>query len=295
MIMSYERWLREPIWDSVVDEWRLDEVLHESSTPFQKLMIARTALGVTLFCDDNPQSAEIGQEAFHEAEIIPALLLAERRERVLVIGCSEGTVPQIAARAGVEHVDHVDIDPDCVRECARHLPFGFGMDEVAKAEQGVGPIRLHYRDGADFVREAIRDGTKYDVVVLDLPEEQEDHDSSHSGLHERDFLVRCRELLAPGGVVSTHISRPHLSLPTPGSVDSVRRPWRRFRDVFGTTAYFRSDEQPWAAIMLGRVEPVADVRRTMLDALQALPYTPRTIDALTLRRVTENPALARQP
>lgn len=291
--MNPARWLREPVRDDVVDLWPLHEVVHEERTPFQDVLVARTPLGTTLFCDQNPQSAEVGQLAFHEAELVPALALAGERRRVLVIGCSEGVVPQIAARAGVEVVDHVDIDPDCVRICAEHLPYGFDADEVRRAEAGDGPIRLHYDDGARFVRDSAGTDRRYDVIVLDLPEE--DEDSPHSALYQREFLTRCRDLLAPGGVVSTHVSRPHLSLPAADSVASFRRPWQAFGEVFATRAYFRSDEQPWAAIMLGRADEVADPVEVMTEQLDALAYRPRTLDALTLRRAACLPGALREP
>jgi spermidine synthase len=288
------RWLCEPIRRDVADLWRLDEVLHESQTPYQRILIARTRMGVTLFCDDNPQSAETGQLAFHEAELVPAMLLARRLRRVLVIGCGEGTVSQIAVQAGAARVDHVDIDSGCVWACARHLPYGYDADEVRSAERGAGAVRLRYADGGQFVLDALRSGTRYDVIVLDLPEEQEGTDAGHNALYEREFLTSCRDLLAPGGVVSTHVSRPYLSLPTADSVASLVRPWQRFADVFGTRVYFRSAEQPWATIMLGARESVPDPVERMIGGLPALPYRPRTIDTPVLVSATRLPMPLRE-
>jgi spermidine synthase len=288
------RWLCEPIQHDVMDQWRLDEVLHESRTKYQEVLIARTRLGVTLFCDDNPQSAETGQLAFHEAELVPAMLLATRPvQRVLVIGCSEGTVSQIAVQSGAELVDHVDIDQDCVWACARYLPYGFDADEVRQAETGEATIRLHYADGRQFVLDALRSGRRYDIVVLDLPEEREDIDAQQNVFYGREFLECCRELLVPGGVLSTHVSRPYLSVPTPESRESFVRPWRRFGQVFGTRVYFRSAEQPWAAIMLGQREPEANPVRWMVRQLASLPYWPRTIDAPMLISATHLPRALR--
>lgn len=266
-------------------------MLYEGTTPYQHVVVARTHLGSTLFCDDNPQSGELGQLAFHEAELVPAMLLAERVTNVLVIGCSEGTVPQIAAAAGAQ-VDHVDIDPDCVRICAEYLPYGFSPDELWRAEHGAGPIQLYYQDGAEFVR-ARSGASRYDVIVLDLPEEQEDAEYEHNSLYGAAFLQECRELLHPGGVISTHVSRPYLSLPTSDSVASLIRPWQRFGEVFGTRVYFRSDEQPWGAVMLGRRESLREPVTDMLKRLSALPYRPRTIDELALMSATHLPLVLR--
>lgn len=288
--MTMSRWLSEPIHDDVRDLWHLHEVVHEARTELQEVLVARTFLGTTLFCDQNPQSAEVGQLHFHEAELVPAMALAEQVRRVLVIGCSEGTVLQIAAQSGVEQVDHVDLDPECVRICAEHLPYGFTPEEVRMAESGAGPVRLHYEDGFAFIRRGVREGATYDVVVLDLPEEPEDDSFAYL---QRDFLAQCRELLAPGGVLSTHVSRQHLSLPTRTSAPGLQRPWCQFGEVFGTRVYFRSEEQPWAAIMLGRADEVPRPVDRMRERLQHLPYKPRTMDGLTLLRATNLPLVLR--
>lgn len=284
------RWLTEPVHDDVRDLWFLHEVVHQARTELQEVLVARTHLGTTLFCDQNPQSAELGQLHFHEAELLPAMALAERTRRVLVIGCSEGTVPQIAAQSGVERVDHVDLDPECVRICAEHLPYGFTPDEVRMAEAGSGAVKLHYEDGFEFIRRGVREGATYDVVVLDLPEEPEDESFAYL---QRDFLVECRELLAPGGVLSTHVSRPYLSVPTRASAPGLQRPWSQFGEVFGTRVYFRSEEQPWAAIMLGRADEVERPVDRMRERLAELPYKPRTMDGLSLLRAVDLPMVLR--
>ena len=291
--MKAQEWLSEPIHERVQDLWWLDEVFCECRTGLQDVLIARTRLGITLFCDQNPQSAEIGQLHFHEAEVVPAMTLAEQVRSVLVIGCGEGTVPLIAEQAGVESIDHVDLDPECVRLCTEHLPYGFDVDDLRRAEQGAGAIRLYYDDGLTFLDQARRAGSRYDVIVLDLPEESEDATSEQDVYLRHSVLERCRAVLEPGGVVSTHVSRPYLSVPTSDSIASLRRPWREFGNVFGTRVYFRSDEQPWGAIMLGRADVVSHPVDTMRKTITDLPYPPRTMDEQTLLRANQLPSVLR--
>ncbi len=283
------RWVQDWIRGDVVERWRVDEVLYEGATPFQQVLIGRTARGITLFCDDNPQSTEFDQIAFHEAEIVPAMLLAEQVRDVLVIGSSEGVVSQIAAEAGARRVDHVDIDQRCVELCADYLPFGFTREDVTRAERGDGAVRLHYDDGLAFVDRAGAAGECYDVVVLDLPEEQEDQFSQQNRLYAADFLRQCKALLTDGGVVATHICRPSLFLPMAGIEHALERPLRRFREVFATAVPFRSDEHPWSTVLLGsnahHPEPVSVMR----NRLSGLPYPPSSIDDLALRRCAASP------
>lgn len=284
-------WLHEPVHPGVLDAWRLREVLRDAQTAYQHVLVAETQLGRTLFCDRNAQSAECGQLAFHEAECVPAMALAERNRRALVIGCSEGTVPLILAESGFGRIDQIDLDAECVAICAECLPYGFAPQDVRAAEQGRGSVRLSYGDGVRFVHDALAAATTYDLIVLDLPEEHGETDPATS--EGRAFLARCRELLAPGGVLSSHVSRPYVSVPTRASAASFASAWRTFGEVFGTRVYFRSDEQPWAAIMLGRADAVADPTTRMRTGLARLPRTPRTVDSLGLLGATRLPRVLR--
>ena len=86
----------EPLAPGLTRNWRLSEVICDVRTEFQDLVIGRTEQGVALFSDGERQSTEFSQLVYHEALLVPALLLADRIERVLVIGSGEGVVSQLA-------------------------------------------------------------------------------------------------------------------------------------------------------------------------------------------------------
>jgi spermidine synthase len=202
-------WLDEPLGPGLKRSWRLEEIMWEGDTGFQHMVIARTAHGVTLFCDGERQSSELSQLIYHEALLIPPLLLAERVERVLVIGSSEGVVSQLAVAAGASTVDHVDLDRECVRVCANLLPYGYTPDELAAAERGDGAVRVHYADGWEFVKAAADSASGYDIVVVDLPDERgDDPDAQHNRLYAEQFLRRCAAAVRDGGVVVSQAGCP---------------------------------------------------------------------------------------
>jgi spermidine synthase len=282
-------WLDEPLGPGLVRRWRLDEVLWAGSTPYQHVVIARTAHGVTLFCDGERQSAQLSQLVYHEALLVPALLLAQRVRRVLVVGSSEGVVSQLAVAAGAAVVDHVDIDPECVRRCAELLPYGYGVAELAAAElaavgRGDGPVRVHYADGWDFVHAS---AGGYDVVVVDLPDETGGESAQHDRLYGVEFLRRCRRLLASGGVLAYQAGCPTLWRNA-----ALTRAAARFTEVFDTVAYYGSDEHEWA-FLFGRADPVPDPTELMLNRLPASRYRPLTIDGPALRRGAVPPRAVR--
>ena len=283
-----QRRLDEPLGPGLRRSWQLDEVLWEGHTGFQHVVIARTAHGVTLFCDGERQSSELSQLVYHEALLVPALLLADRLERVLVVGSSEGVVSQLAVAAGAEVVDHVDIDRECVRRCAELLPYGYDPAELAAAERAAteraatdrGPlVRMHYADGWEFVASA----AGYDVVVIDLPDEHAGEAAQHNRLYGEEFLRRCAAAVRADGVVCSQAGCPTLWRNA-----GLRAMLRRFRSVFGTVVYYGSDEHEWA-FLSGREDPIPEQVAWLTERLAALRYRPRTLDAADLRTSTAPP------
>ncbi|MEC3979698.1 spermidine synthase [Amycolatopsis sp. H20-H5] len=269
--------ITEPMGPGLARVWVVDEVLFETRTEFQHVLIGRTAQGVSLFCDDERQSTEASQLVYHEALMVPAMLLAERVRRVLVIGSSEGVVCELALAAGAELVDHVDIDEKTVRACAEHLPYGYTAAELARAETGEGPVRMHYRDGWEFLAGAARAGDTYDVIVIDLPDENDDPEAQHNRLYGKDFLSRCAGLLAEGGVVTCQAGCPTL-----WRNETLAASWRRFHEVFPTVLYYGSDEHEWAFVT-GRADRVDEPGATVAARLGATGLQASTMDAETLR------------
>lgn len=282
----------EPLGDGLTRTWRVDEVMADTTTAFQHVVIGRTAHGLTLFCDDERQSTDATQLVYHEALTVPALLLADQVSSVLIIGSSEGVAGAMAVGHGATRVDHVDIDAEAVRLCAQHLPYGYTQDELVAAEAHEGPVRMHYRDGFEFLTSAESAGIRYDVVLIDLPDENESADAQHNRLYEADFLRRCAGLLAPGGVVTCQGG-----CPTIWRNRTLIAAWQRFTDVFATAVYYGSDEHEWA-FLSGRLDRVDDPVTAMRERLAAVTaggdgYSPESIDSEALLANTVPPHAVR--
>ncbi|WP_370963637.1 spermidine synthase [Amycolatopsis sp. cg9] len=260
--------IHEPVGPGLTRVWEVGDVVFDGRTPYQHVLIGKTAQGVSLFCDGERQSTEASQLVYHEALVVPALLLAEQVRRVLIIGSSEGVASQLAVAVGATRVDHVDIDEEAVRACAEHLPYGYTPADLAR---GDGPIRVSFEDGWAFLAAAEARGDSYDVVVIDLPDENDDPDAQHNRLYGKDFLGRCVRVLAPGGVVTCQAGCPTL-----WRNETLRASWRRFREVFPTVLYFGSDEHEWA-FLSGRADHVGDPA-----ALVARRFAERGSEAATL-------------
>lgn len=267
--------VREPLAPGLTRVWDVEEVLWEGDTGYQHMLVARTAQGVALFGDGERQSTEASQLVYHEALLVPALLLADRVDDVLVIGSSEGVVSQIAVAAGARRVDHVDIDAECVRRCAELLPYGYSPAELRRAEAGDGPALVHYADGWEFLGTA---RTRYDVVVVDLPDERPDDPAAqHNRLYGVDFLRRAAAVLTDGGVLVGQAGCATLWRNA-----TLRRSVDRFAAVFPTVVHYGSDEHEWS--FLTGCRAVDDPIARMVRRLATLPYRPATLDAEALCR-----------
>ncbi|MDT7803317.1 MAG: spermidine synthase [Actinomycetota bacterium] len=268
--------IHEPLGPGLTRVWEVEDVVFSARTAYQDVLIGRTAQGVSLFCDGERQSTEASQLVYHEALMVPALLLADQVRRVLVIGSSEGVVCELALAAGAEVVDHVDIDEQAVRACAEHLPYGYTPADLADAESRSGRVRLSYEDGWAFLAAAEERGDTYDVVVIDLPDENTDPAAQHNRLYGKDFLGRCARLLAPGGVVTCQAGCPTL-----WRNETLLASWRRFREVFGTVLYFGSDEHEWA-FLSGRADRVEEPGALVARRFEERGSGAVTLDAETL-------------
>lgn len=108
-------------------------------------------------------------------------------KRILVVGLGGGTIPTALREVLPEaEIDTVEIDPAVTRVARRY----FGFKDDAK-------MKVYETDGRTFVKRAIRDGRKYDAILLDAF----DHEYIPEHLLTREFLLEVKSLLAPGGVL----------------------------------------------------------------------------------------------
>ena len=108
-------------------------------------------------------------------------------KRVLIIGLGGGTLPTALHEVLPDaEIDSVEIDPAVTRVARKY--FGFQDDPK---------LKVFETDGRVYVKGALREGRKYDAILLDAF----DHEYIPEHLLTREFLTEVKSLLAPGGVL----------------------------------------------------------------------------------------------
>lgn len=122
--------------------------------------------------------------------MMASLLLEPDPRRILVLGLGGGTLPMALDSVLPEAtIDVVEIDPAVVR-VAREF-FGFAPS---------GRVTVHAQDGRVFVKRAVHQQDRYDLIMLDAF--NGDYIPEH--LMTREFLEEVQALLADGGVLAAN-------------------------------------------------------------------------------------------
>lgn len=122
--------------------------------------------------------------------MLGALYLNPRPGSILVIGLGGGSLPRaLQGLLPQARIDIVEIDPAVVRVAGRYFDFHTGPR-----------VQVIEADGRVFVKRAMREGRKYDLIMLDAF----DHEYIPEHLLTQEFLREVKSLLAPGGVLAAN-------------------------------------------------------------------------------------------
>ena len=203
----------------------VDAVLAQGDTGLTRYRIVRFATyGRALLIDGLIQSCEFDEALYHEMLMSPAAALHGHPRRIVVIGgANGGIVNRLQHLPSLRGLHHVDLDPTLAGLCRYHLPH----------LQPQGPFsfdyRLEFEDPRAWLARKRGDlGGWADLVLLDLPDAA---DTSYAaGVFDMEALAAAGDLLAPGGLLVTHVGHCH-----PAAIsfqaETVARLRRLFADV----------------------------------------------------------------
>jgi spermidine synthase len=194
--MTEAGWITDQGGEGFAHLYRVEEVLHDSHSPFQRIMvIVNHDFGRMLVLDDAVQTSERDDFIYHELLAHVPLCVHPAPRRALIIGGGDGGLLREALRHPLDRVTMVELDREVVEVTRRLIPAvpGGAFDDPR--------ARLLIDDGVRFARET---GEEFDVAMVDST----DPKGPSLGLFSREFYGDLARLLGPSGVAAVQSGSP---------------------------------------------------------------------------------------
>lgn len=180
-----------------------DQIIYSEQTQYQKIVVTRWRDDVRLFLNGNIQLSSVDEYRYHESLVHIPMAMAERHERVLVLGGGDGMVVRELQQWGdaVKVIHLVDLDPGMTRMGAS-FPALVALNGGSLEDPRV---TIYNEDAMSFL-ERIKE--RYDVVIIDLPDPNHE---ALSKLYSRSFFRLLRARMNERGVAVTQSSSVYYS------------------------------------------------------------------------------------
>ena len=192
-----------------------DEVVFDKSSHYQHLTVTRRHVPNTssfvygFYLNGRMQFSSEDEHIYHGMLVYPAMAIAPRHERVLIIGGGDGLALRDVLAWDPEHVDLIDLDNQLVgffKGEGDDLP-AYQRALIQLNGESFSDPRVTVTYGDAFVEvDRLARPAPYDVIVIDLP------DPSHpdlNRLYSDQFYARLFHLLASEGVLVTQSTSPY--------------------------------------------------------------------------------------
>ncbi|MDY7226739.1 polyamine aminopropyltransferase [Hyalangium rubrum] len=181
------------------DQVYTEDVVHASSSPYQRIIVTRGKRGFSLFLNGNLQFASVDEYRYHESLVHPAMVRAGAVGRVLILGGGDGLAAREVLRyPEVQSVTLVDLDPAITGLATKY-------EELAKLNQHAlshPKMRVINTDAMKFLEEG---DALFDVVIIDFPDP---NNFSLGKLYTTGFYRLLKRRMAPDGVAVIQSTSP---------------------------------------------------------------------------------------
>jgi spermidine synthase len=191
----------EQLTDLAEENLYADTVIFAKSTPYQRIVLTRAKDQFQLFLNGSLQFSSGDEYRYHEALVHPAMAVAGRPRRVLVLGGGDGlAVREVLRHESVAEVVLVDLDPEMTRLAAEN-PL---LRELNRGALRDPRVRVVNQDAFVWLSESRRDRL-FDVVLADFPDP---HNFSLGKLYTTRFYAMVRARLDPAGALAVQSTSP---------------------------------------------------------------------------------------
>ncbi|HJH26944.1 MAG TPA: hypothetical protein C5S37_09300 [Methanophagales archaeon] len=258
-------------YTTVGDLYRGQVILERTQSRYQTItVIDHDILGRVLFLDGSVQISESDDEPYSEALVLPAAvtLLNNAHKHnldVLIIGGGDLGVLEVLTRFSDDKIGNitlVDLDPEVIEISKKYLG---GIHNDSWEDHRYEYVAM---DGRKYIEEALRDSKKFDLVILDLPDPNNDILATFYSL---EFYNDVYSLLDEDGIMATQATQADWALGADGYViiaNTLRQ--SRFPVVRMYTQYIPSFGQWGFAIASKRYDPLQMSDDEIADVIAAI-------------------------
>ncbi len=232
-------YIRNRDWNEALEQRFYDHpIVFSKTTKYQHLVLTGSVrpTDYRLYINGNLQFSSLDEHIYHEMLVHPAMALAGKRDRVLILGGGDGLgLREVLKYGDVREVVLADIDPDMIALARDHVVMGelnqgafSDARVIAQAAAGVAETDLEapvyeysagtgrlpelkqatsvtvYTVDADKLADSLEG--PFDVILIDLPDP---NSVELVKLYTREFYFKVRRLLAHDGMMTVQSTSPY--------------------------------------------------------------------------------------
>ena len=208
-------WMKETLYDTHAQTLRMDEVLYDSDTDHQRLVVFENGrFGRVLTLDGVVQTTEGDNAIYHEMLTHVPVLAHGHAKDVLIIGGGDGGMArEVLKHSTVERVTMVEIDAGVIDFSKTYLP------QLSQGAFDDSRLELVIADGAAFVKDTEK---RFDVIIV----YSTDPVGPGEVLFTDTFYGHAKRCLKPGGILVTQNGVPFMQ------GDELTNTMRAFKALF---------------------------------------------------------------
>lgn len=192
-----------------------DEVVFSHSSRYQHFVVTERYLSnqtepiYGFFINGRLQFSSNDEHIYHSMLVYPPMLVANKQNRVLIIGGGDGLALRDVLRFEPEAVTLIDLDSELVKfftEADDMSEFRSGLVELNDYAFSDKRVNRIYGDAFIEVEKLVKQAVRFDVIIVDLP------DPSHPDLdrmYTTYFYERLGDLLNKDGAMSVQSTSPY--------------------------------------------------------------------------------------
>jgi len=209
------KWMKETLYETHAQTLRMDEVLYDSDTDHQRLVVFENGrFGRVLTLDGVVQTTEGDNAIYHEMLTHVPVLAHGHAKDVLIIGGGDGGMArEVLKHSTVERVTMVEIDAGVIDFSKTYLP------QLSQGAFDDSRLELVIADGAAFVKETEK---RFDVIIVDST----DPVGPGEVLFTDTFYGHAKRCLKPEGILVTQNGVPFMQ------GDELTNTMRAFKALF---------------------------------------------------------------